>query len=432
MVSRNREKTAIEEGAGANGPLFADAARFTTADSNLGAQLLFTANALDQRGKSLSAARRALAGELSARVGAEGRLVAQALRLTVGVIWLCIAIVLLVKSGQPVGAGLAPGEAGVLARVFFMAGVPASILAIAVAIYVQSTRGNNQRVRQAADRLGREIAAEAKALDHDISGLVQSISRGGSLGADIENLSKAQYKAIEAQMFFRGLRFLTPETHQQSMDDLKRFLASTGQASVLVVFATAFSLGAGLSYLVFAERGGYGGGPMPDIFLYPGYVLTLLIGGSVYLLAGVMSDILAPVFGAVRRRALEDALDAVRGAFIANDAPRFAEIVRRVDDAMAVLQSRAEALERDAARGPARSGGADLQGQTHTDCSPRAHVDGPSDLAWRDRDSSAQFVDVRFQAAPKPFALDSESKQPARSDPAHNRDKSHRKKWLKR
>ncbi|MEO1137787.1 MAG: hypothetical protein AAFW68_14485, partial [Pseudomonadota bacterium] len=94
-------------------------------------------------------------------------------------------------------------------------------------------------------------------------------------------------------------------------------------------------------------------------------------------------------------KAREDALDSMRSAYTAQEAPLESEVVRQVEDVVAILA--------------ARLGGAgNLSGANHGDAQFSAEADIPE---WRRRDSSVKFVDAGFTPAPESWRTDAFAKK---------------------
>ena len=413
-------ETALTNRAGIPAPAHSEACSFAdhsgsdTARSGLESQLLLSVTDVDNKVASLAGASRRLASAIDTRVASEARLIAQAIRLTIGLIWLSVGIALLISAGQEDAAGLISNgfvngmpqsHAYGIARIFLIAALPASLIAIFAYIYIRQSTGSGLHVRQAADRLGQEIAGHARTLYDDISALIDRTNRAPHAADRVEPLVRAHQKAFETQYFFRKLSFLTAD-RKTSLASLEAFLPGAAGIPAGLVFGAGYLIGTGVTALLFTD------GPRldpaiirqlsgPDIFQYEGFLITLVGLAFLYVIVGMICDLLIPFFGATRRQAIEDALDVLRGAVTANNAPRKAEILQRIEDAEAAFVDHLRTLESDAARGK-------REGTRNGDPEHRLNGDkqkrGDNDLSWRHRDTDLQFVDSGFQAAPPQFS----------------------------
>ena len=123
---------------------------------------------------------------------------------------------------------------------------------------------------------------------------------------------------------------------------------------------------------------------------------ALLLGGLAFAMVGLVFSILGGLIaGDTAARARTEALDALRGAFTSQGAPRPNDIIRRIEDAVDVFRARV------GGRSSAR----------HQDAATNhADVD-ESDPPWRNRDSSAKFVETSFQSAPQEWRADAYAKK---------------------
>ncbi|MEL6379861.1 MAG: hypothetical protein AAFR69_09390 [Pseudomonadota bacterium] len=387
--------------------------QFTGAQTDLGTALEKAADAAQSRQDTLHYGKRQLARAINRDVSARAQVLAQEGRLFIAIVWLVTAVLLFIKTAQGPGAGLnASGsllgwlpvaDAGALAQLFLVVGLTALFVGAALWLYFKRRPDDRRPVKRQADRLGADIAAEAQALDADVALLTQPIQQGQGLSKDLEALAKAQHKVFEVQIFFKELSFLVPENHRQSMVDLRRYLSGRTEPATLIVFAVGLMLGLVTGWLAFAERG-VPTGPTPDIMRYPVFFMLLMAGVSVYAVAGLLSNLASGFNQRDQDRAVEAALDGVRSAYLANNGPRLDDIVRRVDDAMAVTRSRAAAMEKASTK-PAKP--------PSTAAAPEAVLAGDlqpgSSDHWQPTSEKPVFVETAFAASPRPFLRDGDS-----------------------
>lgn len=391
------------------------AAHFDGAQTGLGTALDTASSAARDRQDNLAFEKRQLANAISRDVATRAQLLGQEGRIFIALVWLVTAGLLAIKSGQGPGVGLnAPGsflawlpasDAAPLAQVFLMVGAAGLFVGAALWLYFKGQPDDRRPVKRRADRLGADIAAQARALDTDVAQLTQKIQHGQGLSNDLQALTTAQHKVFEVQMFFKELSFLVPENHRQSMADLKQYLSGRAEPATLFVFAGGVALGLLMGWLGFAERG-VQTGPTPDIMRYPVFFMLLVGGVSIYALAGLLSAVLSGFNLRDQDRAVEAALDGLRSAYLANNGPRLDDIIRRVEDAMTVTRSRAAALEKTAAK-PQKSS------STNAD----HHASGPATKqrkaapteTWQPTHEKPVFVETDFAASPKAFLRDGDS-----------------------
>lgn len=423
-------------GAPAAGPAPAEPALFGAGDPTIGLfgdsetgetegslplrmQLEMSARRMGERAQQLNADSRRLAARIADRAAAEVTLATQAVRVLIGLAWLGVAVWL--YNGALVAAagdfatlenGMPAGDALVLSRTFMIVAALGLGVAFAVAAIVSAAgRGGNEQVRRAADTLGQAIADASREFDEDIRQARERMNRRAAPVDAVNDLSRAHVTALEAQDYFRRMPFLTGLEGEDAAGKFKDYIDSVGKSGpppALAVFLLGLLLGAwiGAAY-VFVN---YAPRPEPvepatplAIAKYPWALNLLLLGGLAYAAAGIVISLFSgAVSMGAAARARAEALDALRGAFTAREAPRPGDIAQRIQDAVDVFKAQV---------GGPRSGGSIARtnhpGGTAGDLAGEAD-DVPS---WRRRDSSVKFVETGFSAAPARWRTDAYAKK---------------------
>ena len=349
------------------------------------------------------------ADDLVARIGdrAEGEvtLSVQAMRFVIGGVWIAAALWLFlsvrgVVSGDlsALGADMPASDAMVLARTFFPLGAAGIGVAMAVAALVGFTgNGRNARVREGAVRLGQHVAETARDFDDDLTRLREAMNKHDNPGDAVDDLSRAYVTALGAQTYFREIEFLTSEGDDAALK-FKGFLRrDPGAPPAGPIFMMGFMIGAIVIATLFVPRPDLPAVAPPEIAKYPWAANLIFFGGALYAGVGILLSAIGGVIasGAVAS-ARNEALDALRGAFTAREAPRPADVVRRIEDAVDVFRARVGGRSR---RGLAES--------NHADAGRGDFSGGDDEIPhWRRRDSSAKFVDTGFQSAPERWRTD--------------------------
>ena len=139
--------------------------------------------------------------------------------------------------------------------------------------------------------------------------------------------------------------------------------------------------------------------PLP-IEQYPWALSLLFIGGFVYAIAGILLELFRGVLTIdVAKQARNDALDAIRSGFTSREAPRPADIVIRINEAVEVFKARV-----------GRSGGRSLDAADATSAIEFSTANTSETPAWRTRDSSVKFVETGFAATPNEWRADAYAK----------------------
>ncbi len=361
-----------------------------------------------------------LVASIGARAGGEITLATQTLRFIIGGIWLLTAVWLYLSaagalsgSGSVLSSGMTASDAMTLSKTFLPIGIAGIGVAMAVAALIAATgNGANDKVRREAHALGLFIADTAREFDDDLTHLRNRMDNHIHNHPEnaVRDLSYAHLIALEAAAYFNQLSFLTGSEGEDADDSFKKFLKPPSSKGSMI---EGFILGALISAIITAFL--VGPKPelpevsaLPDIAKYPWAANLLLYGGILYALAGLILSLAGNVIsaGAVIR-AREDALASLRGAFTSREAPRLADVIQRIEDAEAVFRARV------GGRGPGTARSAHSGRNDQSADQDNGDADSP---AWRHRDSSAQFVESGFQAAPQTWRADAYAKKFHASD----------------
>ncbi|WP_428410492.1 hypothetical protein [Hyphococcus sp.] len=301
--------------------------------------------------------------------------------------------------------GTTPEDAVALSEPFLLAGGVGAAAAILMIAFV-FLRGDatNDRLRRRSEAFGDELAREARKLNAALKSYRDKVVASASGAAGVAAASQAHLTALEAAYFFRNISFLTTVNADSADDAYQRFLhrycpSASGYsfADIVVAIILGTIVGLGLGRKLF-KPAAEGAEPLVlAIMDYPWAVQALVYGGLVYLLTGITMEFFSGVIG--RRemsKARKDALDSMRSAYTAQEAPLESEVVRQVEDVVAIL----------AARLGGAGTGAGKTNHSGTDFSADA-----AEPEWRRRDSSVKFVDAGFSPAPESWRTDAFSKK---------------------
>lgn len=348
-----------------------------------------------------------LIARIGERVEGEITLQAQGARALIGFIWLGVGVWLYVSAlnaqaaGQPALAnGMPVDDAFVLMRAFFIVGAAGLGVAFAISSLANAFgRGDNRKVRLEAERLGGSIADTAMEFDRALTDLRTEMDRREAAGDAVIDLSRAHMTALEACAYFRRMPFLTALDSPGAEASFRRFLFRPGvNPPPLPVFISGAVFGAFIFFLFFYPHAAPETPLELAILEYPWALALVAVGAVVYALIGlIFSAMPGAVAGGAAAKAHAEALDALRGAFTAREAPRPGDITRRIEDAVDVFRARVS--------GNARR---DLDAGANQSESERADFTAEDSVApaWRRRDSSVKFVDAGFQAAPRQWRTD--------------------------
>lgn len=380
-----------------------------------------SAAAIAQRDGALTQTANDLVARIVDRISGEITLRAQGFRVLIGFLWFGLAAWLYVAAlnaqaagetvlSGPIVDGMAVGDALVLMRVFLIVAAAGLAVAFGIAAIANGLgRGDNRKVRAAGEALGLAVADDALEFDRVLTDLRSEMDRRAAAGDAVTDLSRAHMTALEACAYFRRLPFLTAEDNDQASRQFSAFLYRRPVGFTVSDVGGAFATGAivGALYIWFSYV------PQPEpvepstplaIMRYPWAAAALMLGGLAYASAGALFSMMGDLAaGDAGKKARADALDAMRSAFTTREAPRPADIIRRINDAVDVFKARVAGARRTESdmTGP---GGANQERRDNAGFMGEA-AEIP---AWRRRDSSVTFVETGFQAAPAQWRTDPE------------------------
>ncbi|WP_425409949.1 hypothetical protein [Hyphococcus sp.] len=413
--------TAAPEDAAAETLSFTDPTRALFPGANMGErqadELSFS---LDQRlaGSADSVARREamlaqdamdLKNVSDARAAGEKSLTIWGLRFLIGAAWLAIgfwlnqtALYARANDLPTAFAGVLVADAGPLAYAFVIAGAAGAGFAVLMIAYVFiSGNATNTKLRRQAERFGDRLAQEARALTASLKTYRDKVVSSDS-GGGVSAASQAHLAALEAAYFFRNIAFLTTIDHRAADDSYRNFLRrycppgagfSFAEMVLMGIFGSLVGLAAGWKTFRAGPAEPVETGALA-IMQYPWAAQILVFGGLAYLLTGVAIELLSGAIGAREMTAArKDALDSMRSAYTAQEAPLESEVVRQVEDVVAILTARL---------------GGKAPGKTNQSA---AFTGGEAEPDWRRRDSSVKFVETGFTGAPERWRTDAYAKK---------------------
>ncbi|MBI1365041.1 MAG: hypothetical protein GC153_03695 [Alphaproteobacteria bacterium] len=362
----------------------------------LGGALQMSAAAIDRRAHEVAGGARRLAATLARRMEGETTLVALAFRFLIAMVWLALAAALFWTARVGAEAWMGPiagvdrADAARLAWAFALSGAAGVLGAFLIAWTVFLTgAGDNRRVRDAAGALGEKAAEIARDFDSELGRLRGLMDRNDkNPAAAVDFLSRTHLVALEAAVFFRSIGFLAERDGE--LDEFRDFIARRAPRAApsnafLPGFVAGAILGAAAILLISPAAPPEFAHMRLPLERYP-LLLAALVGGAfVYALTRLAVAASARIFVAsAEREAYAAALDAFRGGYVAQKAPRIESVIQRIEDALDVYKARlAPAAKKNAA-------------------APRED-DIP---AWRKPPEPPRFVETGFQAAPKTFLAD--------------------------
>ena len=388
----------------------------TFLSGNLGDRLQASADDIAKTQRMLRDSALDLQETSDARDRGEKHLNIYGFRFLIGAAWLGLAAwlyqagLVAKAKGQPLAGGIPVEDALVLAQTFsYVGGIAAAAAGLMIVLVFLSGNGSNTRLRQRGEAFGDNLAATARQFNKTLKFFRDKIADSGNSTSDIiPAVSQAHLTALEAKVFFRDTSFLTtvdPDAADGYFRDfIRRYTPGGGGYSPLDVILGLIlggMVGLGVGYKLFKTVGA--GVAEPKIYAimeYPWAVQALLFGAGLYLAVGIVVDVLSGFFeNTEMTKARKEALDSVRSAYTAQEAPLTAEVVRQVEDVVEILRARLSP------RGDHR--------QTNHTGASSADFSGHSDdiPPWRRRDSSVKFVDTGFQAAPSEWRVDAYEKK---------------------
>ncbi|GJL95341.1 MAG: hypothetical protein DHS20C05_17460 [Hyphococcus sp.] len=388
----------------------------------LSTQLEESARAMVSRAEQLKADADRLVWRIGERADGEITMAAQALRVLIGIVWLGVAA-WLYNAGLSAKAadmavtagGMPVDDAFVLSRTFLIIAAAGLGVAFFVGAIVQAVgKAGNDKIRREAEQLGMNIAETSRDFDNALTGFRANMDKRNNPADAVDDLSRAYLTALEAQAYFREISFLTGMEGREASHLFRGFLhrpsvpPPAGPVFILGGMLGVFS-GALFVYKTMVPRPEVVEPVAPlAIAQYPWALNLLFFGGVAFAAAGIVLSLFSGLFisGAIAK-AREEALDALRGGFTAREAPRPADVVRRIEDAVDVFRARV------GRSGGSRNLAASSQKQSDYSSGASGSYSGGDDEipAWRRRDSSAKFVDTGFQAAPGEWRTDAFEKK---------------------
>ncbi len=374
-----------------------------------------SARAMVRRTDELREQKKSLIARMGDRADAEITLSVQALRVMIGLIWLAAAAWLyyngLRGDAAALSIGMPAADAFVLSRTFFT--IAATGLGVAfgiVALVNLFGNGDNRKVRGEAEQLGIAIADTSREFDEALTGFRTAMDRRDNPADAVIDLSRAHLTALEACAYFRHIGFLTGGG-EHAMRLFRGFLSGRREnPAPLPVFAVGAIFGgffgAAYIYAKYVPKS-VPTEPIvpPAIAQYPEALSLILIGGVLYVSVGLLLSIFGGFIAAgAAAKAREEALDALRGGFTAREAPRPADVVRRIEDAVDVFRARVGGKGAGASRREHRA-------NQFEDNNASYSVDDADIFPWRHPDSSIKFIDAGFTTAPKEWRTDAFAKK---------------------
>ncbi|NNL90346.1 MAG: hypothetical protein HKP25_14880 [Marinicaulis sp.] len=355
----------------------------------------------------------------AARDRGEKMLTVYGLRAVIGFAWLLLAFWLnqsallaqaadltVTASGMPIAHATALGET------FMLAGTLAAGVAILlIALVFISGNGTNGWLRHRGEVFGATLADTATQFNETLKFYHKKITdTSAPPSAIVPAVSQAHLTALEAKVFFEDISFLTTPNSDQADGFFRDFLrrhcppAPLGYAlpDMLSAIVLGGIVGLFVGYKLFAPEVATTTAATPlAILQYPGALLALLGGVGVYAFIGFFIAALSGLFeNKVLTNARKEALDSIRSAYLAAEAPLASEVTRQVDDVVQILQARLV------------PGARSNNTANHFPGEDARFADADSEIPeWRRRDTSVKFVDTGFASAPKEWRTDAFSKK---------------------
>lgn len=393
----------------------------------LSMQLEDSARSIIRRADDLRDGADRLVARIAERAAAEVTLAVQAARVLIGLGWLGVAAWLYNGALAAAAAdaavlhnGMPIGDALVLSRTFLFVAAAALGVAFLVGAFVAATgKGDNDRIRREAETLGTSIADTSREFGDALTQYRAAMDRRGDAADAVSDLSRAHLTALEACAFFRDVAFMTGAEGEEARRLFRGFLRRPATpppalAVFLIGLIAGGFIGAAYIYMNYVPK------PPPAapattlaIAAYPWAVNLLLFGGLVYVGVGFALSLFSDAIAAgATAKARDAALDALRGAFTAREAPRPADIAQRIQDAVDVFRARV---------GGRRLGAGAAQTNHPRGANGDSAADGGDIPHWRRRDSSVKFVETEFSAAPARWRTDAYAKKLS-GEPASKRE----------
>ncbi|MEL7491449.1 MAG: hypothetical protein AAGJ73_12090 [Pseudomonadota bacterium] len=382
---------------------------------------------------------------LIARASADTSQVAGMLRLFIAAAWIAVAIYFhqartsaLIDGAGVTKSGMSVADASTIASTFFTLGGAGGLAAIALLMLVIARAISLKAdIQSKSQNFGLRVAQmlkdyDARLKDHR-DALADKARSDDSVAAEV---SEAHVTAQEAMLLYEDVSFLadaraadSDEQMRGAVDTYRDYLSGSGGGAAGAVSA-AWTEGLGLGALIGAlAGGGFGFSLLLNVSgysaaevlerldfeiisgfeQYPGLLFAIVGGATAFLLAGVLAGALSNLaFAPDRRDRLRESLNEIRGAVTGENAPRAADIARRVEDLSEIFRVRlmgrpiGQALSGDA---PATAPGGRAVSASQTDDVPH----------WRRPKEGARFVETAFEAAPRTWRTDAYAQYAAKN-----------------
>ena len=285
--------------------------------------------------------------------------------------------------------------------------------------------GTDAKLRRVGQQFGDDLAAIAREFNDDLKIFREKVANGArSAGTIVPAVSQAHLTALEARVFFNDIGFLTTVDDHNADDKYRQFIqrysttAGIGTFEALLVAMLMLFIGIALGFFYGWKK--FNATPAEPTVLaimqYPWAADALLWGGVLFLFTGLIVDGLFGLFsGPHLAKARKAALDSVRSAYTAQEAPLVTEVVRQVEDVVEILR---------ASLGGGGSNSSLNPSETLTDIERQSPAYARQSMAakqnqapdgdgqtWRGRDSSVRFVETSFTGSPKTWRTDAYAKK---------------------
>ncbi|MEX6632349.1 hypothetical protein [Hyphococcus lacteus] len=387
----------------------------------LSARLEEAAQGIVRRSDDLRRAANGLSARIAERRAGEVTMLTQGLRFLIGSVWLAVAAWLFygVMSARADGLSVTAGNIPVadaisLVEMFMIVAAAGLGGALTVGIFTRLMgNADNRRIRKEAEALGIEIANASAEFDRELTTLRKQMDNRSAQADAVSELSRAHLTALEACAYFREIAFLTGAEGDHAQRLFKGFLSRRGPSQSLPILDFGLGMFAGFILTVFFIL------PKPDpteimnalgIAQYPWAIQLILMGSFLYAIAGALMSLAAgPATESTAAAARTEALDALRSGFTAQEAPRPADVIRRIEDMLDVYRARVSG--RGTAPTPTSGGRNEFAPKAADTNQTSFKAEDESLPEWRHRDSSVRFVETDFSGVPERWRTDAFSKK---------------------
>lgn len=384
------------------------------------------------RQDDLRVSARSVRRSLIARNATDSSQVAGMVRFLIAAAWIAIGIYFYqahtnaqINDAASLASGMPIADARTLSSVFLTLGGTAGFASIALLlfIFVRSQSLKNE-VRSRSENFGMRIAHLLKDYDARLKQHRDALAdKARSDDSVVTEVSEAHMTAQEAMLLFEDVGFLADARSAENSDQMRSAIRSyRGYLGSLgggggggaggawfegLIMGTMFGLllGGGIGFSLLTEITGLSAEDMFDKLdmdmmqgfqQYPSLLLSVLGGGTLFLLAGTISGpISTAVFGVDRDDRLRESLNEIRGVVTGEEAPRAADIARRVDDLSEIFRVRLMNRPNSASISATAPGGRKLADQELDDV-PQ----------WRRPKEGPRFVESNFSAMPDRWRTD--------------------------